>query len=423
MKNTIRVVWLCYFSNPLVRNLAKRNIPIINKFCKKTVSLVFDSDFAQWNTNAVYELRRFPEIELHIVCPVPYLTSNSQCVYNEGCYYHFIKDERMSLQYRLLKRICKKNVAKYRNNRRRILREIQSIAPDIVHIIGAENDYYASAATDIPSNIPLIVQLQTLINDPKFLEGYLFDEQSYIDACNHEAQILARADYIGTTVAYYKEIIKNKINNKAHFIPIRLAVGPRFCKNILPKMYDCIYFASNIEKSADLAIEAFIRAKHQLPNISMIIIGGCSDVFKKKLETLLLENGIKDSVTFLGRLKSYSEVLEYVQHSRCALLPLKVDFIASTIREAMALGIPTISTITDGTPSLNEKRRSILLSNIGDHDQLAENLIKVLTNSELYSELRNNAFQTIEEKYSNKAIINEWINAYKTILCKRYDSN
>ena len=30
---------------------------------------------------------------------------------------------------------------------------------------------------------------------------------------------------------------------------------------------------------------------------------------------------------------------------------------------------------------------------------------------------------TIEEKYSNKAIINEWINAYKTILCKRYDSN
>ena len=416
MGNVIKVLYICYFSNQKVRKLAKRKIPAIYKLLRRDATLPFDSDFAQWNTNAISELVKHTDIELHIVCPVSFLAKKRIDVYDDSVYYHFIRDERSSLIYKLRKVFFKGQKVSYKYNRRRINDVIRLVGPDIIHIIGAENDYYADVVFDITRQIPVIVQLQTLINSPEFKSGYLFDEVSYNQACCSEAAILARADYIGTTISGYRKTIVEKIKTDANFLSTSLAIAPMICKDIVPKKYDCIYFASNIEKSADLAVEAFVRAKHKLPNITMLIVGGYSDEYKKYLLGILSENGVSDSVTFLGRLQSYSEVLSYVQRSRCALLPLKVDFIASTIREAMALGVPTLSTITSGTPILNETRQSILLSEIGDHEQLSINLVDLLTDSALYVALQQNAYQTIEDKYSNKAIIDKWVDSYKYIL-------
>ena len=94
-----------------------------------------------------------------------------------------------------------------------------------------------------------------------------------------------------------------------------------------------------------------------------------------------------DNVTFTGELPTHEDVLENVATARVALLPIKIDFIPGTIREASALGLPIVTSITDGTPLLNEKRNCVLLSEGGDHVSMAENMINLLDNPDLADEL------------------------------------
>lgn len=418
MSRTIKVAWVCHFSNAKIREFAAIKIPLTERILRRRSA--FNSDFAQWNTNAINEIVKYPEFELHVICPVPFLRKKIQEIKDNNVTYHFFRDERMSIQYRFCHYIAKVKNPNYLTNRKRISKIIKIVKPDIVHVIGAENGYYAKVVLDIESSIPTIVQLQTLVNDPAFENGYFLDKDTYKITCNSEAEILAKASYIGTTITKYQNIIKERINQNAKFIPIKLAIGPKMSKENLPKYYDCVYFAANIEKSSDLAIEAFVRAKRAIPTLSMVVIGNYSNNFKQRLEDILRKNNSLDSVRFLGRLPFYSDVLSHVQHARCALLPLKVDYMSSTIRESMALSIPTLSTITDGTPTLNDKRPSILLSETGDHNKLANNLVKLLSDSSLYKEFQENGYKTIEEMYSNKTIIESWIHQYKQIIKNHY---
>lgn len=411
----IKVAWLCSFSNNFVRQTVKQR-RVFSWLMNKTKPMLFNSDFAQWNTNAISEISAYEDISLHVICPVPFLQHEFQDELIGNIHYHFFRDERLSLHYRLSTKFLKPKRREYKINRKRISSILSKIDVDVVHVIGAENTFYSKAVYDIPKSLPVIIQLQTLINDPKFRDGYIFPSTTYSQICEEEASILKRADYIGTNIQEYRKIIKSKIKEDAKFVDTLLAVGPRLSNAVFSKKYDCVYFSSNLDKAGDLAIEAFVRAKRKLPNINMVMIGNVTPSFKSTLQEILKSNNTLDSVEFMGRLDSYDDVLSVVQTSRCALLPLKVDFIASTIREAMGLSIPTLSTITDGTPVLNEKRRSLLLSSIGDHNSLADNLISLLTDTDLYDMIATNGYITIKEKYSNSAIIAKWVEVYKSIL-------
>lgn len=98
--------------------------------------------------------------------------------------------------------------------KRRIIKEIiHKITPIIVHVIGAENEDYSLAALDIPENIPVIVQMQTLLNDPDFIRrSPIYSD--YKRAC--EIQVLQRVDYIGTTVLHFRELITSNIVKKTN---------------------------------------------------------------------------------------------------------------------------------------------------------------------------------------------------------------
>ena len=82
----------------------------------------------------------------------------------------------------------------------------------------------------------------------------------------------------------------------------------------------------------------------------------------------------------------------------------------------MANGLPVVTTITPATPDLNNNRESVLLSEKGDFVAMAENMCKLLSDSELVSQLQQNAIVTLNEQYNNSATMQEWRNIYKNIL-------
>ena len=68
------------------------------------------------------------------------------------------------------------------------------------------------------------------------------------------------------------------------------------------KKYDFVYFSLNINKAADLAIEAFAVAKKSHPEINLLVVGDYDEDFKQHLDDRIKELAITESIVFTGKL-------------------------------------------------------------------------------------------------------------------------
>lgn len=411
----IRVVWVCHFSNAIIRKhliFSKWTpLPFLNRLAGDNRFF----DFAVWNTNAIREFEKFSDIELHIIAPHIGILGVHNFIIN-GINYHFFHSEDDNIISLVVKRLGKEVNRNYRKNTRIITNLVELIQPDIIHYIGAENPYYSLSALSMPSNVPLIVSLQTLMSDPEFLKNYPISRDAYVYRSNLEKSIIKRADFIATKVDYFRELIRSQIGDVT-FLDMTLALGENVNKlHSEKKQYDFVYFAANISKAADFAIKAFAFAKKKHNDISLHIIGGYDDSYMLSIKQEMEALGLTEGVDFTGKLPTYNDVIAEIRKARFALLPLKIDLISSTIREAMANGLPVITTVTPATPDLNQKRESVLLSEKGDAEHMADNMCKLLEDESLVNLLRDNGFQTVSDMYDNESAMQEWRRNYKNIL-------
>ena len=416
----IRVVWLCHFSNSFVheRLELKYNpvIYVIRKLAHKSVSLDVP-ELANWITNGIREFEKIEDVELHVVSPYPYLKSKLQEFEANGVYYHFFRNEDDTVPTFLYKQLFRPKRFWYKRNSSTIRQIIETVQPRIVHLFGAENPDYATAVLNLPKGIIIIAQLQTLMNDPDF-KNNTTDNRIFRNRSEIEKTIIQSVDYVGTPAAKYREIIHRDIKPAAIILNTGLALKDPIVTGPCEKRFDFVYFAANISKAADLAIEAFAIAHKTNPGITLDIIGGYNEEYKSYLDCIIEKNGIKDAVTFEGSMPTHGDVLKQIRLSRFALLPLRIDLTSGTIREAMSNGLPVITTDTGelGTQKLNMKRRNVLISRIGDHQSLADNMLKVLSDERLADSLRQNAFQTRMEVRSNEASVQKYVEAYKACI-------
>lgn len=421
----IKVVWIATFKNAELRNNLQFKIPFFLKFAmklygKKTLSS--ETDSAQWVTNGIKEFKTFKDIELHVITYATNLKDKIQNFVLDGVHYHIYNSSCFSFAGQLKKKFGLLDF-EHKRDRATIKQMVAEINPDIVHLIGAENPHYSLSALDVPKEKPLLVSLQTLMNAPGFLENYPISKESYEYRSSNEKRVLERADYISTRNEINKGYILKEINDKAVFLHLRLAIGidPIIDKTI-EKKYDFVYFANNINKAFDDALECFAIAKKRHPQITMNVIGSYGEAYIQKVKQRISELSLTESITFEGRLETHTDVMLGIQKSRFALLPLKVDLISGTVREAMRHGLPTISTVTPLTPELNEKRESILLSKIGDYEAMANNMCRLLDDARLAQQLSENGIKTIEERYCNSAYMEQWRRGYYEIIDNFYNN-
>lgn len=412
----LKIVWICHFSNELVRKHLNEGVgfleSIVRNISKRPINVY---DFAQWNTNAIREFEKFTDdVELHIISPGYFMKDYESTFDEKGIHYYFFKDERT-----LFDRIANKFLGKYplyERNRAYIKNKIDEIKPDLVHIIGAENPNYSLAALDIPESIPSLVQLQTLLIDPDFKKNYPMPEKIYEYRAGIERKILEKSNYIGTVAKKFIVYINSNVKIKHPVLSTTLALTEPVDFSFEKKVFDFVYFALNIRKAADFAIEAFAIACKEKPSITLDVVGEYSADLKAQLDSRIAELGIGKNVFFEGKQATHDDVIRQIKKSRFALLPLKIDLISGTVREAMASGLPVVSTITPSTPKLNEKRESILLSKNGDHQAMADNMLKLLNDDNFANMIRENAGVTASEKISNEQHMRKWIAAYHACI-------
>lgn len=414
MNDKLKIVWICHLSNESLRRhlVFDKMSPLILLRC------IFNRgkfiDFAQWNTNAIIEFEKYDDIELHIITPHTRVSKKLQEFTINGVYYHVFKSETDSFFSFLYGYFFTKTT--FEKNSKIINDIINRLNPDIIHLIGAENPYYGESVLYIENKSPLIVSLQTLLKDPIVLNNYPQFMNTQAHRVMTESKIIKKADYIGSKIEHFRNIISKEISPKAKFLDMSLAVGEDITISEYKKEYDFVYFASDISKAIDWALEAFAIAKKQYLGITLCVVGGCSVGLMVDIKKRMKELGVDKNVVFTGLLPTHEDVIEEIRKARYALLPIKSDLISGSIREAIANGLPVVTTITPDTPKLNKKRESVLLSEKEDFKAMADNMCKLLSDADYAKQIQQNAIQTISERNNNEKAMKEWRERYYEIL-------
>lgn len=156
-------------------------------------------------------------------------------------------------------------------------------------------------------------------------------------------------------------------------------------------------------------IEIFDRINKEIPS-RLLIVGEGPD--KKACEELCVAKGIENKVAFLGNSNEVNKILCF---SDLFLLPSEKESFGLAALEAMACGVPVISSNTGGLPEVNEHGVSGFLSDIGNVTEMAEHGISILSSDERLSHFKARA-KEVSKKFDTKMIVPQYEAVYERAL-------
>ncbi|RFN58096.1 N-acetyl-alpha-D-glucosaminyl L-malate synthase BshA [Marixanthomonas ophiurae] len=151
-----------------------------------------------------------------------------------------------------------------------------------------------------------------------------------------------------------------------------------------------ITHVSNLRKVKRVTdvIEVFDRIQKKIP-AKLLMVGEGPE--KETCEELCIEKGIKNKVVFLG---NSSEVGKILCFSDLFLLPSEKESFGLAALEAMASGVPVISSNAGGLPEVNKNGVSGYLSDVGNVDEMAKNAVSILSSKETLAKFKKQARET-----------------------------
>ena len=138
-------------------------------------------------------------------------------------------------------------------------------------------------------------------------------------------------------------------------------------------------------KRVEDVLRMFALVNEKIP--SKLIFAGDGPE-RNNLERLVRELNLCGRVIFVGKVSDTSHVLEI---SDLFILPSETESFGLAALEAMAVGVPVISSNTGGIPEVNVQGETGYLSNVGDVEDMAKNAIHLLQNETMFQEFRQNS--------------------------------
>ena len=162
----------------------------------------------------------------------------------------------------------------------------------------------------------------------------------------------------------------------------------------------------------DTGIRAFAKIRRALPHARLTIAGAGPE--RARLERLCREPALEGAVTFAGALERAGMNRLY-QSADILLNPARVDNMPNALLEAMAAGVPIVSTDAGGIPYLVEHGRTGMLAPVDDAEGLASLTLAVLQSPALASRLRQAGLEEAR-KYAWPVVGIQLIDIYRQAI-------
>lgn len=140
-------------------------------------------------------------------------------------------------------------------------------------------------------------------------------------------------------------------------------------------------------KRVEDVLDIFVRVRKAIPS-KLILVGDGPE--RQNIERKCREYNLCDDVITFGKVRDTSHVLAI---SDLFLLPSETESFGLSALEAMAVGVPVISSNTGGIPEVNIHGETGFLSNVGDVEDMSKNALLLLKDEKMHDLFKSNAYE------------------------------
>lgn len=333
-----------------------------------------------------------------------------------------------SLHVHLLSRLPVPHLATCRfHDVPRLLRVIRTINPHIVH--GQGQDRHGLAA--VRSGLPTVVTPHGVI----FVESGL-QKRHALDPAGTikkwlldrtEREVFRRVPDMIIISRYLPAIYGSLLTARTHFIenPIeeeffRIRRAPQsgrllFAGTVVPRkrVHDLVGAIALLKQSA--AGPAAARPQWHT-SLQLRIAGPLVDRDSEaQIRGLIVEHGLEGCVTLTGPL-SQNDLLEEYSRAQLLLLASREETAPQTIAQAMACGLPVVSSSVGGVPHMVRDGETALLFPLGDIQACADRIRRLMDDAPLREAMAERIRQEARVRFHPDSVADKTVAVYRGML-------
>jgi glycosyltransferase involved in cell wall biosynthesis len=166
------------------------------------------------------------------------------------------------------------------------------------------------------------------------------------------------------------------------------------------------------EKNIDFLLRMLVRVKREIPDVLLVIAG--EGPSRGRLENLTAELGLRDNLLFVGYLSREGALEDCYCAGDAFVFASRTETQGLVLLEAMALGVPVVSTAVMGTREVLEGGQGSLIA-AEDEADFASKAACLLADGELRATLATQA-RAHARSWSAPVLAGRMLDFYRTVI-------
>lgn len=295
--------------------------------------------------------------------------------------------------------------------RKRLHAKLDEIDPNITHFQGV-------AGWALGYSKPYVLTIHG-INEKDLLYkgGYAVNIRSKIVAMV-EKKVRSKSKNLIIINPYLLEELSSQIKGKTWMIENPVAeLFFRIPRNVEKAR---VFFAGAVIKRKNVLglIRAFNLVKNSYPAATLRIAGPIKkNSYIEACKNYILNHGLKKSVLFLGP-QSNEQMQDELSKASCLALPSFQETAPLIIEEAMAAGVPILTSRRCGMPYMVEDNKTGFLVNPNSTQEIASKLLSLIIDPKLNITMSSNCKKMALKRFHINVVAKSTMNVYQKVLAK-----
>ncbi|MCR5800474.1 MAG: glycosyltransferase family 4 protein [Lachnospiraceae bacterium] len=328
---------------------------------------------------------------------------------------------------------------------------ISDFKPDIIHSFGTEYPHSLIWAEIFDKPGRMLVSIQGVMSecanaytcglDESVVNAYTFrdlikkdniakQKQKFEIRAGFEKELLKKTGHVAGRTEFDKNAVL-KINPDITYHHLGESMRDAFYSGRwnVDKLAGHNVFVSQADyplKGFHVLLEAMPEVLKHISDVHIYVAGNSItgyETLKEKikigsygryLRSLTERNDLADKITVLGKLNEEEMKARYLASS-VYVCTSSVENSPNSMAEAMLLGTPVIASRCGGIPSMAEEDKEILMFKVGDSRELADKLVRLMSEEKLAGELSEAAVKRAAHNYDREANYRELTEIYSKI--------
>ncbi|WP_089724440.1 glycosyltransferase [Candidatus Thiosymbion oneisti] len=168
------------------------------------------------------------------------------------------------------------------------------------------------------------------------------------------------------------------------------------------------------EKNVDFLLRMLVRVKREIPEVLLVIAG--EGPARRRLESMGVELGLREQLLFVGYLSRDGDLEDCYRAGDGFVFASRTETQGLVLLEAMALGVPVVSTAVMGTQEVLDGGEGCLIA-ADDEADFASKTVRLLSDSNLRTRLGAQA-RAYARTWSAPVLADRMLAFYRTLVSR-----